>query len=394
MKPDTSSLVATAALAFASVLSGTLLIPVVRPIMHWVAPGNESATHAFMAFNLLGGVVAAPIIARIARRATSPATLVAAMALADGALLLLIASGLPLSAMLIVRTIQGALNIGVLSTLMGATRSGVAAKRGARYGLLGMAMMLGVALGAPLGTACLSLGLSVPILASAALNLAVALSVRLARLEPQSEPNSALVAKVTLWRPALWVFAERFSVGLFVVTFALHVRACLGTSDARNGLLLTAFLVPFALAVYPAGRIADRLEGRSFAALGLCVYGVGFLLLRVATESQLLLLMPTLGLASAVIFASAMREVASVDNSQSRVVAMSILNSAGNLGMLLGTAIAGIVSATLRAHGGSLHSAHALVFGIGGAVPLGIASLTLGALVIAQRGARSVRLRS
>ena len=162
----------------------------------------------------------------------------------------------------------------------------------------------------------------------------------------------------------------------------------------KIGPSILVVLVPFALAVYPAGRVADLLEGGSFAALGLCAYGAGFLLLRIATESQLLLLMPTLGLSSAVIFASAMRDAAINENPQSRVVAMSLLNSAGNLGMLLGTAIAGIASANLRAHGGSLHAAHALVFGLGGVVPLGIAALTLGAPVVAQRVARSVRVKS
>ncbi|MET0792899.1 MAG: MFS transporter [Polyangiaceae bacterium] len=394
MKPATNSLVATAALAFASVLSGTSLIPIVRPLMSWIAPGNESAGHAFMALNLLGGVLAAPVIVRAARRASGRSKLVTRLALADGALLLLIALRLPLAATLAVRTIQGALNIGVLSLLTGAVRAGDDSSRGSRYGLLGTAMMLAVALGAPLGTLCLTLGLRAPLVLSAALNFAVALCVPSAQLDERELVVATSWSFRPVWRPALWVFAERFSVGLFVVTFAFHVRSCLAVSDAKCGWMLTAFLVPFALAVYPAGRITDRIEGAVVGAVGLSLYGLGFLALSAATPAQLLLLMPVLGLSSAAIFASAMREAAGAPDSESRVVAMSWLNSAGNLGMMLGTALAGVVSALSRAQGAGPHSAHVVVFGIAGATSLCVAALTLCVLLATQRSLRSVRVRS
>jgi MFS family permease len=394
MKPATSTLFATGALAFASVLSATVLIPVVRPIMHWVAPDGDSGSHAFMSLNLLGGVLAAPVIARLGRRSSSPTRLVSRLAFADCALLLLIAFRLPVVPLLILRTVQGALNVGVLSTLLGAAPPGDASRRGSRYGLWGMAMMLGVALGAPLGTICLLLGVRAPLLASALLNLLVGLCAPLAGLQRQNPLGAEASRKPSFGRAAWWVFAERFSVGLFVVTFALHARTCLGISDARCGLLFTAFLVPFAVAVYPAGRAADRFDGRVLAVLGLSAYGAGFLRLRATGQEQLLLLMPLLGLSAAVIFASAMRDAATANDSQSRVPAMSALNAAGNLGMLLGTALAGILSALLRARGAGADTAHTLVFYIGGGVSLSVAAVTLSGALLAPRVARSVRVRS
>ena len=73
---------------------------------------------------------------------------------------------------------------------------------------------------------------------------------------------------------------------------------------------------------------------------------------------------------------------------------MSALNAAGNLGMLLGTALAGILSALLRARGAGADTAHTLVFYIGGGVSLSVAAVTLSGALLAPRVARSVRVRS
>jgi len=379
----------TALLAFMCVLSGTLLIPAVRPFMAWAAPGNESAAHAFMALNMLGAVLAAPIVVRLTSKVRSPARLIAGLALADGVLLALLTCGLPLNLMLAIRTVQGALNVGALSVLLGAAPTGEQAGRGSRYGLLGAAMMLGVAAGAPLGALCLTLGARAPVLAGALLLLAVAAVVPRVAIERVAPSPSS-------WRnvpflPMAWVFAERFAIGLFVVTFSFHARECLGISDRRVGLLLTAFLLPFGGAVYPAGMLTDRWGAAKVAVLGLFAYGAAFLALPSASELQLLPLMLLLGLSSAAVFAAAMREAAKGANVAARIAAMSGLSSAGSLGMLLGTALAGIASAAFRAHGQPAPAAHSLIFVVGGVAQLAVATSTFALATFAPRLARSIR---
>jgi MFS family permease len=383
------SLFVTALLAFMCVLSGTLLIPAVRPFMAWASPGNESAAHAFMSVNMLGGALAVPFALRMAKRFRSPARFVAALALVDGLLLCALALGLPLGALLAVRLVQGACNVAALSVLLGAAPAGGQAQRGAHYGAYGAAMMLAVAAGAPLGTLCLSLGPSAPLLFGALLQLAVAGVAPLLPLE--QVPNAARSWRSVALLPLAWVFVERFAIGAFVVTFSFHAQHCLGVSDANIGLLLTVFLVPFCVAVYPAGMLTDRYGSRSLASFGLLIYGTAFVALAGASRLQLSPLMAVLGLSSAAVFAAAMREAGASRDVAGRVAAMSALNAVGGLGMLFGTAFAGIASAVLRAQGGTAHTAHQLAFGSGGAAALGVAALTLAVATTAPNVTRSVR---
>jgi MFS family permease len=389
MSIATRSLFMTALLAFMCVLSGTLLIPAVRPFMAWAAPGNESAAHAFMALNMLGAVLAAPVILKLTSKVSSPARLIAFLALADGLLLGSLTFGLPLHVLLVIRALQGAVNVGALSVLLGTAPTGEGAGRGSRYGVLGAAMTLGVAAGAPLGTLCLTFGARGPVFAGALLLFAVA------ALVPQLAIERVVPVPGT-WRsvpvsPMAWVFAERFAIGLFVVTFSFHARACLDLPDSRIGLLLTAFLVPFALCVYPAGVLTDRWGSRLVAMLGLVAYGGAFLALPAVSARGMLALMLLLGWSSAAVFAAAMREAAKGASVAARIAAMSGLSSAGSMGMLLGTATAGIASSLLRAHGNSAETTHSFVFVVGGAAQFLVAALTFALAPLAPRLPHSIR---
>jgi len=74
-----------------------------------------------------------------------------------------------------------------------------------------------------------------------------------------------------------------------------------------------------------------------------------------------------------------------------RIAAMSGLSSAGSLGMLLGTALAGIASAAFRAHGQPAPAAHSLIFVVGGVAQLAVATSTFALATFAPRLARSIR---
>ena len=102
-----------ALLVFGSVLSSTLLIPALRPFMALRAPGNESATHAFISLRLLGAVAVSPFVSRLSRLVGNTSRLVVVMALLDAALLAWLSVARELSVLLAVRTVQGALNLGV-----------------------------------------------------------------------------------------------------------------------------------------------------------------------------------------------------------------------------------------------------------------------------------------
>jgi Major Facilitator Superfamily len=389
MTASNRALPAVAMLICGTVLSSTLLIPAVRPFMAVRAPGNEGAAHAFMALNLLGGALAAPFVARLWRAVRSATTLAAGLALLDAALLGWLAVGVDWRVLLVVRTVQGALNLAVLSLLLGAAPCDEGRQSGARYGVLGAAMMMGVALGAPLGTLCMRWGVTGPLLAGALLELSVALLLPLSRLQPAraAAPRSCVELP---WLPMAWVFAERMAVGLFVVTFAFHATRCLGATDARVGVAFTTFMVPFVLAVYPAGYVSDRVGTLPVALSGLALYGGGWFALARASSTNMLPVLALLGVSSAAVFAAAMRQAGATTSAEDRIRSMSALNSAGSVGMLLGTALAGVLSAALRGRGAEPHLAHHLLLQLSGLVQLCAACASVAVALLSRRASRLV----
>ncbi|HYQ27293.1 MAG TPA: MFS transporter [Polyangiaceae bacterium] len=380
-----------ALLVFGSVLSSTLLIPGLRPYMaHW-APGSESAVHAFLALGLLGAVAVSPFVGKLARTLRSSARLATVAAMLDAVLLGGLALGGDVRLLFALRIAQGALNLTVLSVLLGAAPAGDRNRVGSQYGLLGAAIMLGVALGAPLGTVCLRFGVTGPIVTGAFVELSVALLIPYAKLEEPSRLARTVPLAALPWLPMLWVFAERLAVGLFVVTFALHAKECLMLTDAGYGAAISAFMVPFVLAVYPAGRLSDRFGAPFVASLALGLYGSCWIALAGAGQTLVLPMMLLLGVASAAIFAAGLRESATSRDVTLRIASMSALNSAGSLGMLVGTASAGILSAVLRSYGAESDAVHELIFRIAGVAELAAAFGTITVVLVLQRATRLVR---
>jgi AAHS family 3-hydroxyphenylpropionic acid transporter len=380
-----SAVVSWALLIFTGVLSGTMLIPAVRPLFAARAGAAEGAMHAFMTLNLLGAVVGAPLLARWADRRRAGVGVVAALAFGDGVLLLACATPLPIPALLALRFVQGALNVGALSILMGLAPRGGAQAHNRSYGVAGAAMMAGVAAGPPLGTALLVTSPVGPLVVGGVLELLAAVAVlRLAvapRAAAPAAASSALLRAEPLLRlPALWAFVERFGVGCFVVTFALHCHQARGLGDAQIGRLYGWFLIPFVLAMYPASRLGPR-AGRAPVVLGgLVAYGVAYLLIGTASTRVLPLVLALAGVASSAVYAPALCLAATLAPAARRAGAMAMLNASGALGMMVGTAVAGIASAVLR-RAGLGASAYVTVLACAGVAQFVAAAASVPALV-------------
>ena len=76
-------------------LPATLLTPAIRPLFASLHGGNEGAMHAFMALNMLGGFLCAPLVAVLATRLASRTTALAMLVGVDAILLSLLALPLP-----------------------------------------------------------------------------------------------------------------------------------------------------------------------------------------------------------------------------------------------------------------------------------------------------------
>lgn len=359
---------------FLSVLSGTVLLPAVRPLLVTVAGTSEGTAHAFAALAVLGSIIGAPIAARLAERIFFAKPLVVALCLIDASLLCAISGGPPPALLLGLRFCQGAANLGALSLLLGSVALPARADRARTSGGLATAMIAAVAAGAPIGTALLAAGpRAVVLMAAACAALAGLLALPLpfvVRAAGAHGGRGRLFAEAPALRwPMLFVLVERFGVGCFVVTFALHAHRHLGLADAEVGVLYGWFLLPFALAVYPVSALTARLSPRRVAGIGLFVYAAGFAALAAVRAEDLYACLAILGLSSAVIYAPSFAAVAAGAPEARRASAMALLHAAGNFGMLLGTAVAGCVSAVVSrlAPGRDAHVVVFLLAAIAGA---------------------------
>jgi len=373
-----------AALVLCNMLSGTLLIPAVRPFFDAYYGGNESAMHAFFSVNMLGAVIGAPLLTMIADRRGARRQMTAILALVDAALLIVCTLDLPLGALLTIRVLQGAASVATLSLLMGA------APKHNSIGLPGAALVVAIALGAPLGTLVLQLGPAAALEAAAILGVSVGLASLVwlpadAPRAPRGSVRALLKHPLFLRLPTLWIGVERFTVGCFVVTFSLYAHHVLGLSDARVGMLFSCFLIPFALATWPMATLATRLDRGWLLGVGAVVYGIAFLLLGVTSAAALPLVLGLAGTASAAIYGPSLCLVASLAPKSLGATAMGLANAAGTLGMLAGTATAGILSAALAARGVERADIYSTLFWIAGGSELVLVALSVPALRAVSR---------
>ena len=375
-------------LIFGTMVSSTLLIPAVRPFVASLPDGTDGAMHAFMSVNMLGAIFGAPLVAIVADRTGARRTIVLVCAILDGLLLAACTLNIPVALILALRTLQGAANVGGLSILLGSLKgSGDRAAQARAMSVAGGAMMAAVAAGAPIGVAALQLGPTAPLLIGAAIQLMVAAVVgRLtlpARRSARLNPMSLLRTRPLLKLPTAWIAAERFTVGCFVVTFALYARRAHGLSDTEVGVLFSWFLIPFALAMYPLGRLSAHLDRSVLVVSGTLVYAMAFLSLGAADPAGLPVLMCLCGLAAAAIYAPSLCFAATLAPPQLRSTSMALVNAGGSLGMMLGTALAGIGSKLLLDAGWGPDEAYPAIF-------RGAAFVELLVLMASSRGLRAL----
>jgi MFS family permease len=170
--------------------------------------------------------------------------------------------------------------------------------------------------------------------------------------------------------PAGLAFAERFTVGAFVVSFAIYAHDVLGLSDRQTGLRYSVFLMSFALMTYPIGKLAGRFSRVTMLALGGVLYCAAFFWLALARGEWITLALLLAGVSSAMVYAPSLCYASTLAPEGAKATSMALFQAAGCLGMMLGPAGAGIISAALRAHGHGPAVRYPVVFAVAATVQL------------------------
>ena len=365
------------AAVFLQMLPATLLAPAIRPLFAQFHGGAEGPMHAFMSLNMLGAIVTTPLVARLVSSGAAGGSARWLMTLAGLDALLLVAVSLPLATglVLFLRTLEGAAHLGAATLLLArAAAYKPLVGAGRAMGMAGGAVMLAIAFGSGLGGILVGESARLPFVVGASLSAMVALVAPfLYSSTLPIERADAATARPLSWRdpnvfgPLSAAFVERFTVGLIIVTFALFASRTHGLSDRSIGLLYSMLMLPFALLMYPASRMGDRMPRAALLGLGTLLYGFAIASLAVVPKGLLPLSMITAGIASSFMYGTVLCYAATLVPSESRGRMMALVNTAGALGMLLGPLCGGVLVALGRSRVDPL-AAYQNVFYLAGVV--------------------------
>jgi MFS family permease len=365
------------AAVFLQMLPATLLAPAIRPLFAEVHGGAEGPMHAFMSVNMLGAILITPLITRLVSSGSARASARWLVLLAGLDALLLVVVSLPLATPLVLflRTVEGAAHLGAATLLLArAAAYKPLVGAGRAMGLAGGAVMLAIAFGSGLGGMLVGVSARLPFLVGASLSVLVAFAAPfLYSSTLPAERHDPMTTRRLSWKnpdllgPLSAAFVERFTVGLIIVTFALFANRAHGLSDRSIGLLYSMLMLPFALLMYPASRMGDRMPRAALLGMGMLFYGAAIASLALVPKAFLSLSMIGAGIASSFVYGTVLCYAATLVPSELRGRMMALVNMAGALGMLLGPMCGGILVAVGRNSADPL-SAYRNVFYLAGVV--------------------------
>ncbi len=402
-KEAATSLPSLCFLVFLAVLPVTLLVPVLKPLVADRYPVGAFAVHAFMSINMVGALIAAPVVGWIIDRVGRRRPIVVGTFLADAALLLALNWAPDYTTLIAIRFIEGMTHIAALTSVMGAALALAhreTRRAGGVMGAIGASIIFAVGLGAGLGGFLARGGLWRTMAGAAALSvLGAAISAWTLRRDTGNGRTASRRGLAVLVRtvrqekavliPCLFTFSDRLTVGLLVSSFALYLGQVLERQPSEIGFLLTLLLIPFAILCYPFGKLSRRYSKSVMVAGGSILYGACLVALAFVPPGWLPAGMIFLGVVSAVNFAPSLAMMADLAGPEIRSTAMGAFNSAGSLGFLLGPLIGGAVVQTALSTGETPQTAYTAAFAAGGGLSILVALVAIPSLVRLVRAGRT-----
>ncbi len=384
-------------LAILILLPVTLPVPVLRELVQERFQVSEFLTSLFMSINMVGAVLSAPLAGALADRWGRRPPLIAAALVVDGLCFLALTLDVSFSVFLFVRFIEGCAHIFSLSLLLGLSAGARGEdQRGLTMGITGSGLLLGVALGAPLGGVLgredpvqpLYVGAVVVFCAAALVPFLLRETGRPAERRPGlAEIGQLLRSQRLLIAPLLFAFADRFTVGFFTSTFSLFLRNIHELPPPQIGFLIATFMLPFALLSFPFGALSQRTSRVTLLCGGSLVYGLFVASVGFWPGDKLWLLMLLNGAAASVMFVPSMLMTTELTPEPVRTTSMGAFNAAGSLGFIIGPLTGGLISQTVGAVSGPLAGYQAAFLTAGGAEIL-LAVIAFPILIRWERAAR------
>ncbi|HRN54148.1 MAG TPA: MFS transporter, partial [Gemmatimonadaceae bacterium] len=150
-RPATPALGAIALATFLTLVPITLLVPGLTELVVDAHGGTRFQAHLFVSLNQFTGIIAVPIAMALHRRWPHTRRWVVGLLLLDAVSFLGMGAANTLAELFAWRALDGIAHLPAVTFLMIAANRSGGARRGASLGLVAGALMIGVAVGAPLG---------------------------------------------------------------------------------------------------------------------------------------------------------------------------------------------------------------------------------------------------
>ncbi len=378
---------------FLTMLPVTMIVPVLRELVSLRMGASSTWAHLFMSVNMIAAVLCAPLGGVLADRLPRRTHLLTLLLIVNALILLAMSAVTSLAGLMLLRFAEGAVHVLAVSTLMAlACDWATPQRRGGMMGLVGSALTLGTACGAPLGGRIGQIDATLVLyLGSACALLAAGLAFWL--LQDAAERHFGgnlrdtlrlIVRTPRLVGPYALGFVDRFGVGVIVSSFVLFLGEVHRITPAQRGGLLALFLFPFALLCYPVGKLIDRSSRTPLLVLGNVGFGAALACYGVVPAAWLPLLMLASGLFSAMLFTPNLALIASLAPPEQRATVYAGFNLCGSLGFLAGPLLGAAMQMTMAAEFGAAFAYQAAMM-VGGGV---IVVTTLLLLTLQQLDAR------
>lgn len=376
---------AIALATFLTLVPITLVVPGLNELVIVALHGTRADAHAFAAVNMATGIVGVPIVLALFRRRPNLRAWLVGALLIDALAFLGMYTAASVPVLLAWRALDGLAHLPAVTLLMVAANRLAGEKRGATLGLVASSLMIGVAVGSPLGGWLATHGPGAVYFSGAGLLVVAALStLAIPRL-----PVDAAVGhrhryewnrrSPAAWMPLAFGFIDRFTVGVFVSTFTLYLAEVQRVTPSQRGVLMSLFMVPFALLCWPVGRLADRVGWYGLVIGGTVMFGLTFATYGLVPGTLLPVSMIVSGVTSAMMFSPNLLLVSEFARRGAGEGLFGAFQIAGSFGFLFGPMAGGIAVEFTRRRTG-VPAYDAIFVGVGATV---IALGLLAAVVLA-----------
>ncbi len=356
-RPASPALGAIALATFLTLVPITLLVPGLTELVVDAHGGTRFQAHLFVSLNQFAGILAVPPAMALHRRWPQTRRWVVALLLLDAVAFLGMGAADTLGQLFAWRALDGIAHLPAVTFLMIAANRSGGERRGASLGVVAAALMVGVAVGAPLGGVLVDADRSLVYTVGAVLLVTAAAAAAFvpASATPSRDPDARYRwdrRRLVSWMPLAYGFADRFLIGIFVSTFTLFLTEVHGVGAATRGMLMSLFLLPFALLCWPAGKLADRIGWFAPLVAANVLFGLVYATYGLLPLGWLPLAMIASGVLSAGMFAPSLVLVSDFAKRGAGEGLFGSFQVAGSVGFLTGPLVGGILVETLRAPGG------------------------------------------